>query len=241
MSSQQPNVTVGIDVGDRHSHLCLVDTASGEVLEEGRIPTTPKGFERRFSGCERMRIAIEAGTHSPWVSRLLEGCGHEVLVANARRLRLIYADGRKTDEIDAQKLARLARLDPKLLSPLKHRGEASQAHLALIHSREALVGTRTKLVNHVRATVKSLGHRLPACSAQGFPRKVFEHLPDPLRPALEPVLGTISSLTAQIREYDRKLEAVAEDGIATVWWTVFRYATATTSSVPSSSNLSGLT
>ena len=195
--SSQPSGTVGIDLGDRHSHLCLLDTQSGEVSEEGRIPTTPKSFERRFCGCEPMRIAVEAGTHSPWVSRLLEGCGHEVLVANARRLRLIYADGRKTDEIDARKLARLARLDPKLLAPLQHRGEAPQAHLALIHSREAVVGTRTKLVNHVRATVKSLGHRPPACSAQGFPRKVSEHLPEPLRLALDPVLETISSLTAQ--------------------------------------------
>jgi hypothetical protein len=131
----QPSVTVGVDLGDRHSHLCLIDTASGEVAEEGRIPTTPKAFERRFSGCERMRVAVEAGTHSPWVSRLLEGCGHEVLVANARRLRLIYAEGRKTDEIDAQKLARLARIDPELLAPLKHRGKSSQAHLALVHSR----------------------------------------------------------------------------------------------------------
>lgn len=206
----QPNVTtVGIDLGDRYSHLCVLESASGEILEESRIPTTPKGFERRFSCCERMRIAIEAGTHSPWTSRLLEGYGHEVLVANARRLRLIYADGRKTDEIDAQKLARLARLDPELLAPLKHRGEVPQVHLALIHSREALVGTRTKLVNHVRATVKSLGHRLPACSAQSFPRKVTEHLPEPLRPALEPILEMISSLTNQIRDYDRRIEAVA--------------------------------
>jgi transposase len=207
--SSQPSVTVGIDLGDRHSHLCVLETASGEVLEEGRVPTSPKGFERRFSGRERMRIAIEAGTHSPWVSRLLEGCGHEVLVANARRLRLIYADGRKTDEIDAQKLARLARLDPELLAPLRHRGEDAQVDLTLIHARDALVATRTKLVNHVRATVKSLGHRLPSCSAQGFPKKVAEHLPEPLRPALEPILQTIGSLTAQIREYDRKIEAVA--------------------------------
>jgi transposase len=96
-----------------------------------------------------MRIAIETGTHSPWVSRLLEECGHEVLVANARKLRLIYANKRKTDEVDAENLARLARVDPKLLYPLKHRGEASQAHLALIRSRQALVGSRTQLVNHV--------------------------------------------------------------------------------------------
>ena len=78
----------------------------------------------------------EAGTHSPWVSRVLEEeCGHEVLVANARKLRLIYASKRKTDEIDAENLARLARLDPKLLYPLKHRSEDSQAHLAIIRSR----------------------------------------------------------------------------------------------------------
>ena len=128
--SQSSSVTVGIDVSDRHSYLCFIDTVSGEVLEESRLATNPAAFERRFSGCEPMKIALEAGTHSPWISRLLEGCGHEVLVANARKLRLIYAEGKKTDRLDAQNLARLARLDPKLLSPLKHRDEASQAHLA---------------------------------------------------------------------------------------------------------------
>jgi transposase len=96
-----------------------------------------------------MRIAIEAGTHSPWVSRLLEECGHEVLVANSRKVRLIYANKRKTDEVDAENLARLARVDPKLLYPLRHRGEESQAHMAIVRSREALIGCRTQLVNHV--------------------------------------------------------------------------------------------
>jgi transposase len=96
-----------------------------------------------------MRIAIEAGTHSPWASRVLEECGHEVLVANARKRRLIYSNKRKTDEVDAENLARVARVDPKLLYPLKHRGQEGQAHLALICSRQALVGCRTQLVNHV--------------------------------------------------------------------------------------------
>lgn len=140
-------ITAGIDLGDRYSHLCLLDTDSGEVLEESRIPTTRKAFQRRFSGSQTMRVAIETGTHSPWVSRLLKSAGHEVLVANARKVRLIYAEGRKTDVIDARKLARLARLDPQLLSPIEHRGEDSQAHLTLLRSRDALVGTRTKLVN----------------------------------------------------------------------------------------------
>jgi len=120
------------------------------VIEEGRLRTTPEALGRRFASEQPpMRIAIEAGTHSPWVSRLLEECGHEVLVANARKLRLIYANKRKTDEVDAENLARLARLDPKLLYPLKHRGEDSQAHMAIIRSRQTLVDCPTQLVNHV--------------------------------------------------------------------------------------------
>jgi transposase len=149
-SKDRPNMTAGLDIGDKHSYLCLIDQQSGEVMEEGRLSTTPEAFRRRFvSEQPPMRIAIEAGTHSPWASRVLEECGHEVLVANARKLRLIYANKRKTDEIDAENLARLARIDPKLLYPLKHRGEDSQAHMAIVRSREALVGCRTQLVNHV--------------------------------------------------------------------------------------------
>jgi transposase len=143
-SKDQPHMTAGLDLGDKYSHLCLIDSQSGEVIEEGRLRTRPETFRRRFASEQPMRIAIDAGTHSPWASRLLEECGHEVLVANARKLRLIYANKQKTDEIDAENLARLARLDPKLLYPLKHRGEDSQAHMAIIRSREALVSARTQ-------------------------------------------------------------------------------------------------
>ena len=117
----------------------------------------------------------------------------------------------KTDEIDAENLARLARLDPKLLYPLRHRGEESQAHLALIRSREALVSTRTQLVNHVRGAVKSFGHRLPKCPARSFHKRAAEHIPEALRPALGPILEQIGSLTQRIREYDRKLEAICQE------------------------------
>jgi transposase len=158
-----------------------------------------------------MRIAIEAGTHSPWVSRLLEECGHEVLVANARKLRLIYANKRKTDEMDAENLARLARVDPKLLYPLKHRGQECQAHMAIVRSREALVGTRTQLVNHVRGTVKSFGGRLPKCPARSFHKRASEHIPEALLAALGPILEQIGSLTERIRQYDRQLEAISKE------------------------------
>jgi transposase len=211
-SKDQQLITAGLDLGDKYSYLCLIDQQSGEIMEEGRLLTSPETFKRRFSSQRPpMRIAIEAGTHSPWASRVLEECGHEVLVANARKLRLIYANKRKTDEIDAENLARLARLDPKLLYPLKHRGEESQAHMAVIRSREALVSCRTQLVNHVRGAVKSFGARLPKCPAVSFHNKVLEHIPDALWEALGPILEQIGSLTRRIREYDRRLETISKE------------------------------
>jgi transposase len=208
---ERPQLTAGLDLGDKYSYLCVLDTDSGEVIEEGRMRTTPEALRRRFASEWPMRVAIEAGTHSPWVSRLLEECSHEVLVANSRKLRLIYANKQKTDEVDAENLARLARLDPKLLYPLKHRGEDSQVHMASIRSREALVSSRTQLVNHVRGAVKSFGHRLPKCPARSFHKRASEHIPEALRPALEPILETIGSLTERIRQYDRKLEAISKE------------------------------
>ena len=210
-SKEHPLMTAGLDLGDRYSYLCLIDQESGEVMEEGRLRTIPEILRRRFASERPMRIAIEAGTHSPWVSRVLEECGHEVLVANARKLRLIYSNKRKTDEVDAENLARLARLDPKLLYPLKHRSEDSQAHMAIIRSRDALVGSRTQLVNHVRGTVKSFGARLPKCPARSFHKRAPEHIPEALMPALGPILETIASLTQRIRDYERELESISAE------------------------------
>jgi transposase len=204
-------MTAGLDLGDKYSHLCLLDAESGEVIEESRLRTALETFRRRFDSEQPLKIAIEVGTHSPWVSRLLEECGHEVLVANARKLRLIYGKGRKTDKLDAENLARLARVDPKLLYPLKHRGEDSQAHLAMIRSREALVGSRTQLINHVRGAVKSFGARLPKCSARSFHKKALDRLPEELVSALGPLLETIGELTQRIREYERKLKEIATE------------------------------
>ncbi len=210
-SKQQPQMTAGLDLGDKYSYLCLIDTQSGEVVEEGRLRTTPEALRRRFASEQPLRIAIETGTHSPWVSRVLEECDHEVVVANARKLRLIYANKRKTDEVDAENLARLARLDPKLLYPIEHRGEDSQAHMAIIRSRQALVGSRTQLVNHVRGAVKSFGARLPKCPARSFHKRASEHIPEAFLPALGPILEQIGSLTERIRDYERQLEAISKE------------------------------
>ena len=129
--------TMGLDISDRFITTCLVDE-SGEVAEQGRIRTTPEALAKRFSGMARTRIVLEVGTHSPWISRQLESWGHEVIVANARRVKMIWAEDNKSDEVDAEALARLGRSDPTLLRPIRHRGEQASAHRSMILSRTAL-------------------------------------------------------------------------------------------------------
>lgn len=203
-------MTVGLDLGDRFSQVVMLD-GEGQVVEEGRVATREDALRQRFSGCPRMRIALETGTHSPWVSRVLEDCGHEVVVANSRKLRLIYENPSKDDRVDATYLARLARLEPALLSPVQHRLAATQKDLALLRSRDALVSARTQLINHVRGLVKSVGSRLPACSSRAFPKKVSEKLPESLKPGLLPVLEEIASLNDRIKALDRQIELLANE------------------------------
>jgi transposase len=205
----EKRLTIGIDLGDKHSYYTVLDE-SGETIEAGRVATTAKGFQRRFGPMEPALVAIEVGTHSPWVSRLLESCGHEVLVANARKLRLIYENDNKSDAVDAELLARVARLDPRLLSPIQHRDGNVQADLAILRSRNALVKARTQLVNSVRGAVKSWGSRLKTCSTSSFHKQAPAHIPKELKPALKPVLQMIGSLTTRIRAFDKQIVAVAQ-------------------------------
>ena len=208
-NTRQVGEVCGMDLGDRYSRLCIVAGDTGEVVEEGRIATTEAALRRRFSSVARMRIAIEVGTHSPWVSRVLTTCGHEVIVANPRKVRLIYQNRRKNDAIDALYLARLARTDPALLAPIHHRGQESQHDLAMLRSRDALVKARTQLINHVRGAVKAVGGRLPRWSSETFANKAGAALPPGLVTAMGPIIEVIASLTAQIRACERTLEALA--------------------------------
>jgi len=198
-----------VDLGDRFSHICVLDS-EGEVVEESRIPTSQGGVQGYFGSRLPMRVALEVGTHSPWVSRAIEELGHEVLVANARQLPLIFANDRKNDRTDAEILARVARLDPKLLAPIQHRSEECQVVRASIRARDALVQTRTKLINHIRGTVKAMGERLPACSSEAF-HKHADEIPEVLRPTLMPVVEVIAGLTRQVREYDRRIAKTCEE------------------------------
>ena len=200
---------MGIDLGDKRSHFCMLN-ARGQVISEGSFTTTQASFEKRFKGLAAIRVAIEVGTHSPWVSRLLKKLGHDVLVANARRLRLIYQSDRKNDRVDAENLARLVRVDPELLSPIQHRGPTTQRHLASLRARDTLVATRTKLINHVRGAVKSVGARLHRCSAECFHKRAAAEIPESLRLALSPLIEVIADLTVRIRRYDRAIVSLTQ-------------------------------
>lgn len=203
-------MTVGIDIGDRYSQVCILD-GDGEIVEESRIRTTAQAFDRKFATLKPTRMALEVGTHSPWISRKLQSLGHDVIVANPRAVRLIYQNTRKNDRVDAEMLARLARVDPKLLKPVTHRDEQAQAALAVLHSRDALVRVRTALVNHVRGTVKSMGGRIRGCSTASLHKQAREQLPEALRETLEPMLDQIGAITQQIRAYDRRIETIAQE------------------------------
>lgn len=200
-------VTIGCDMGDRRSELCVLD-ADGRIERPDSVRTTREGF-REFFSRPRARVVIEVGTHSRWASELLAELGHEVFVANPRRLKLIAESDSKNDRSDAELLARLGRADPALLAPVHHRSRAAQADLAVPKSRDVLVRSRTQLVVHVRSMVKSAGERLPRCTPDTFHWKARLFVPQELRPALEPVLAVIEKLNEQIKEHDRAVLEVA--------------------------------
>jgi transposase len=208
MRSQK--LTIGLDLGDRSSWCCVLDER-GEVVLEQRLSTTPKAMREVFAGMPRSRIALETGIHSPWVSRLLSELGHEAIVAHARNVRLIGESRRKDDRLDARTLARLARIDPQLLCPVKHRSAKAQAHMAVIRARAGLVRARTALINTARGLTKSYGERLRGCNPRNMNREKAEGLSPELQTALQPLLDEIESLSERIREYNQRIESIAQE------------------------------
>jgi transposase len=201
-------ITIGMDLGDKISRYCVLGE-NGERLSEGSVATTRKAMAQKFAGMRRCRVAMEVGTHSPWLSRWLTGLGFEVLVANARQVQLISANSRKNDRMDALLLARLARVDPQLLRPIRHRSEQAQSDLMTIRIRAALVEARTSLVNAARGFAKAQGDRLPACDADAMGVEKMEALPAAVRERLRPLLEPVESLTKKIQELEAKIEQIA--------------------------------
>jgi len=203
-------VTIGLDLGDRSSRYCVLNQ-DGEIVQTGSVATNKKDLNRVFGPRWHSRLALEVGTHSPWVSRHLKSLGHEVIVANPRRTRLIAASSNKNDRLDAETLARLARLDPKLLFPIRHRSEQAQADLTVIRTRAGLVAARTQLINVARGLSKSFGERLRQCDARYVNEELAQELPAGLKAAIKPLLEQIGELSARIQEFDQQIQQIARE------------------------------
>jgi transposase len=207
--TEHSTVTIGLDLGDKFSQLCVLDDSSKEIVERSRVRTTLEGVERYFTGRSPARVVMEVGTHSGWVSRKLSDLGQQVLVADPRRVRALAGDQDKDDRLDAEFLARVGCLDAKLLKPIHHRSAQTQVALAQIRARDRLVQVRTKLVNCVRGLVKTVGQRLPSCSALSF-HKLESQIPTELAEAVGPLMVGIATLNQQIRRYDQMIKKTAE-------------------------------
>ena len=204
--------TIGLDLGDRHSQLCVLG-ASAEVEEELRIPTTQQGVKRAFSNRETCRVVMEVGTHSPWVHEWLKKEGFEVIVANPRMLPLITQSNEKDDRSDAEHLARLGRADPQLLRPIEPRSEVAQRDIgdqSLLQVRGGLVQARASLVTQARGLAKPLGMRLPSCTTQGFAKRMRKEGLEEAFPGMRELVDIVDRLTQQIRVLDQEIEAVSE-------------------------------
>jgi transposase len=203
-------LTIGLDPGDRSCCWCALG-ADGKVMARGEVITDRQPLELFFGKIPKSLVALEVGSHSPWISRLLEQQGHEVVVANARRVKLITESSRKNDDVDAELLARLVRADRVLLSPVKHRGAEAQADLMGVRVRAQLVELRTQAVNAARGLVKPFGQRLPACDADSLKKADAGHLNGAIRGHVERLLEVVESLTKQIDACDQELERIAEE------------------------------
>jgi transposase len=201
--------TIGLDLGDKTNEVCALDATGKVVLRKG-IANTKEAVVKFFKKYSGALVAMEVGTHSPWIARELEALGCEVLVGNARKLRAIWAAKNKSDVRDAEMLARIARVDRELLYPVHHRGVEAQQDLAVLKARDALVAARSAMINHVRCTIKTVGCRIAKCSTDSFARRAREGLPEGLWPALLPVIEEIETLTTRIRNYDKQIPALID-------------------------------
>ena len=209
----RPNLdrlTVGVDLGDQWSNYCIVGL-EGETLAEGQLRTTQEDIAEFFQALNGARVVFEVGTHSPWVQEVICGCGHEVLVANPRLMEGSKRRKRKNDRIDANKLARLGRVDPKSLHPIQHRSREVRQDLVVLRARDALVGARTELINATRGLVKSMGKRLPKSSSPSFAQKAEEVVPVEIREALLPLVRMAAALSECIQGYDEKIEKLGRE------------------------------
>jgi transposase len=198
--------TLGLDLGDRRHYVCVLD-ATGQIIHEGPMLNDRAALALLLTQYPAATVALEAGTHSPWISRYLTGLGATVIVANPRKLHAISRNERKCDRRDAVMLARLARADVALLHPLQHGSAQAQHDLLGLKLRDGLVRTRVNLINTVRFTLKSLGHSVSNPASEAFHKNILTEVPADCLPVVQPVLAVLALITAQIKTLERDLVA----------------------------------
>jgi transposase len=209
-SSGSTGVTIGLDLGDRHSELCVLD-AGGTVQQRATIRTTADGLTRGMASYAGARVVLEVGTHSPWVSRHLAQHGHDVVVANPGHVRRIGGVVQKSDGIDAELLARLGRADPALLRPIVHRGVAVQRDRALLRVRDHVVRMRTGLILQARGLAKALGTPLPRCGAKSFATRMRAAAVEEVFPGMTTVCEVVATLTQQVKTLNAMVARVTHE------------------------------
>jgi transposase len=197
---------LGLDLGDRSHYVCVLD-ATGQIQHEGTLVNDRVALALLLTQYPAATVALEAGTHSPWISRYLTGLGATVIVANPRKLHAISRHERKCDRRDAVMLARLARADVALLHPLQHGSAQAQHDLLGLKLRDSLVRTRVNLINTVRFTLKSLGHAVSNPSSEAFHKSILTAVPAECLPVVQPVLAVLALLTEKIKLLERDLVA----------------------------------
>lgn len=207
-------MTIGMDLGNKKNEICTLDTHTGGVIKKDSVANNILSVEkyfREFDNPSKVLIAIEAGTHSPWIYHLLDSMGFKVLVGNPRKLRMIWQSDNKNDQKDAEMLARIARLDSNLLHPIKHRNMEAHKDLNIIKCRNALVSCRTNLINTVRGLLKSQGVSVPSCSTDAFSKKMQSEIPKELHEIFSELLNTIKELSNKIKGFDKFIIKKSED------------------------------
>jgi len=209
-NAMNDKLVLGLDMGDKNTKFAVLN-ADGDLVEEGVVATNPDAFTRTFGRFSSVTLTLEVGPQSRWASQLLCELGHLVYVANPRQLKLIYGSTDKDDRLDAERLARLTRVDSKLLHPVTHRSDETQADLEILKARDILVEMRTKTVNHIRSVLKSYGVTVKCGSTETFPAAATEVIPEILAPGILPLIDALKDLASKIKEMDKAVQQLCRE------------------------------
>jgi len=206
--------TIGIDVGDRNSKICVMTKQPGgerQIIVETTCATTKAGFAEAFAKFERSwPVVFETGTHCRWMDKCFKALGFKTIVANPSLVPSITKSNKKNDRNDARELARLAIADPAMLHPVFLRDEIYQQMLRYHAARNMLISQRTQTINQIRGFAKSLGFRIECSSTAMFHAVNRVDWPKELEQAVWPIMGTLKAINLKIKAYDRLIEQLAE-------------------------------